>query len=117
MEMPGFSAEEVSSCDDGLFFMGSPVGSRFLVQTTYSFAEEVENRLFDTKKLAIQFLTADFRNEVRIDTEENGYKITARFSDDLTHAEIDHDGDKTEWNLYEIGPEDINRVLEVKEAK
>ncbi len=55
---------------------------------TYSFDDEVAVYLFADEEAAKKMLRESYENEVRIDTEENGWDVDAVIRDDGWYAKI-----------------------------
>lgn len=60
----------------------------YAVVYTYSFDSDCAVYLFDTFEEARKFLTESFQEELRIDTEENGWSSEGELSEDKTYAKI-----------------------------
>lgn len=60
----------------------------FAVVFTYSFDSDCAVYLFGTFEEAQKFLTESFQEELRIDTEENGWSSKGEISEDRTYARI-----------------------------
>lgn len=80
------------------------------VVVTYSWETAPSVYLFDTDEEAVEFLTRDFGNEVRIDTEENGYVLdedmSVELDEDGVYATITHFTDSgddiTTWSIGQV---------------
>ena len=78
----------------------------YAVVFTYSFDSETPVYTFATEKEAIEFLRGSFKEEVRIDTEENGWDCESEIEPDGRYAKIInhfYEGDDiTEFHLGQI---------------
>ena len=71
---------------------------------TYSFDDEVVVYLFADEEAAKKMLRESYENEVRIDTEENGWDVDAVIRDDGWYAKItDHFSDHENVTEFRIG--------------
>lgn len=82
------------------------VSKAFAVVFTYSFDKETPVYLFNTKDEAKKFLNESYKEELRIDSEENGWMVDGNIDEDLEYAKIvdyfpDHD-DITEFRLGQV---------------
>lgn len=82
------------------------MSNSFAVVFTYSFADDVAVYLFDTEDDAKKFLLEAYREELRIDTEENNFELYGSITGDGRYAKIvnhfaDHD-DITEMHLGNV---------------
>ena len=76
----------------------------------YSFDSEVPVRLFKAEEDALKALRADWEEEIRIQTEENGHVVGADMETDISEDRrwasitIYYDGEKdvTEWAIGTI---------------
>lgn len=76
----------------------------FAVIFTYSFDDEVAVYLFDTEDEAKKFLKESFEEEVRIDTEENGWDCNSYIEDDGKYAKIfNRFDDRIDATTFRIG--------------
>lgn len=83
------------------------------VVSTYSFDNEVVIKLCKSEEAAIAYLKQTFDEEVRIDTEECGYKTEATIDDDGYHAVIiNHFDDHDNTTRLDI-TSDISELLDV----
>lgn len=78
----------------------------YAVVFTYSFDSETPIYLFETEEEAIKFLRDSFKEEVRIDTEENEWICESEIDPDGRYAKITnhfYNGDDiTEFHLGQI---------------
>lgn len=83
----------------------------YILTTTYSFDLTVETRIYDSLDSAKAKLAADFEEEIRIDTEENGHVFGEDYSivqdeDGMSASiHIGQDGaeiDSTYWHIQEV---------------
>lgn len=78
----------------------------FAVIFTYSFDDEVVVYLFDNESDAKKFLFDSYREEMRVDTEENGWNAEGWISEDGRYARIttrfDNGEDTTEFRLGNV---------------
>ena len=76
----------------------------YAVVITYSFDDEVVVYLFADEEAAKKMLRESYENEVRIDTEENGWDVDAVIRDDGWYAKItDHFSDHENVTEFRIG--------------
>lgn len=76
----------------------------YAVIFTYSFDSEVVVYLFDTLDEAKKFLKESFEEEVRIDTEENGWDCTSYIDEDGCYARIFNQfSDRIDKTTFRIG--------------
>lgn len=61
----------------------------YAVIYTYSFDDDVAVYLFETEEEAMVFLRSSYEEELRIDTEENGWVSSGEISDDGWYARIE----------------------------
>lgn len=64
----------------------------YAVLFTYNFDNDSSVYLFDDFESAQEFLKNAYNEEVRVETEENGWDVDATHTDDWTFAKIVHDG-------------------------
>ena len=92
-------------------YLGEPEPKRIAVIVKYSFDNSTPVYLFDTEEDAAAEIRKQFNEEVRIDTEENGYVIgdnmDIEINDDGSYAKIvnhtPYDGDAiTEWCMEDV---------------
>lgn len=69
------------------------MSNSYAVIFTYSFDAEVSVYLFKTEDEAKEFLRKSFEEEVRIDTEENGWECENEISTDGWYAKITNNFD------------------------
>lgn len=79
---------------------------QYAVTVTYSFDADVVVYLFDDEDTAKGFLYSNYKEELRIDMEENGFNVESNISDDGWYAEIicyfnDHD-DTTKFRIGRV---------------
>lgn len=78
--------------------------NNYAVIFTYSFDDEVAVYLFDTEEEAKKFLKDNFEEEIRIDTEENGWDCNWSIEDDGRYAVIfNRFNDKVDTTTMRIG--------------
>ena len=76
----------------------------YVVVITYSFDDEVAVYLFADEEAAKKMLRESYENEVRIDTEENGWDVDAVIRDDGWYAKItDRFSDHENVTEFRIG--------------
>ena len=76
----------------------------YAVVITYSFDDEVAVYLFADEEAAKKMLRESYENEVRIDTEENGWDVDAVIRDDGWYAKItDRFSDRENVTEFRIG--------------
>lgn len=78
----------------------------YAVVFTYSFDDDVAVYLFEDESSAIDFLVSSYKEELRIDKEENGWNSIGMLSDDGWYAKItssffDHE-DVTEFRIGRV---------------
>ena len=79
----------------------------YAVIFSYSFDDEVAVYLFETEKEAKNFLANSYKEELRIDTEENEWNSKGTISDDGWYAKIENyygdEGSEPDVTEFRIG--------------
>ena len=79
----------------------------YAVIFTYSFDDEVAVYLFETEEEAKIFLKSSYKEELRIDTEENEWNSKGTISDDGWYAKIENyygdEGSEPDVTEFRIG--------------
>ena len=79
----------------------------YAVIFTYSFDDEVAVYLFETEEEAKNFLESSYKEELRIDTEENEWNSEGTISDDGWYAKIENyfgdEGSEPDVTEFRIG--------------
>ena len=70
------------------FFLCEQLEMKYAVVTTYSFDPEILVRLFHSEEAAVAYVKKQVAEELRIETEENGWDAEAEISDDGWTATI-----------------------------
>ena len=60
----------------------------FAVIFSYSYDDDMAVYTFETEEEAVSFLRDSYEEEIRIDVEENGYKVNAKIRQDGWRASI-----------------------------
>lgn len=79
----------------------------YAVVFTYSFDNDAAVYLFDTIEEAKDFMLKSYKEELRIDKEENGFDVDGFVMDDNTYAKIINyskcgDCDVTEFHIANV---------------
>lgn len=78
--------------------------ANYAVVVTYSFDPEVFVKLFENLDDAKNYLETDWRRELTIDTEENGWDSDFYISEDRDYAKItNHFADRDDETIWQIG--------------
>ena len=79
----------------------------YAVIFTYSFDDEVAVYLFETEEKAKNFLISSYKEELRIDIEENEWNSEGTISDDGWYAKIENyygdEGSEPDVTEFRIG--------------
>ena len=78
----------------------------YAVIFTYSFDCDSAVYLFDTFESATKFLESSYAEELRIDSEENGWDTTGLINDEKTYAKIENyfpELNQTDITEFQIG--------------
>ena len=83
----------------------------YAVVFSYSFDTDCAVTLCESLEQAIAYLKQSFEEELRIETEENGWEVETFHSEDWTYAEINYGGDQCCYhisnNVAKAEPKDL----------